>query len=1004
MVEHAIDTGNHAPIRQRQYRIPATVTGEVDKQVEDMLRNGIIEHSQSPWASPMMIVKQNTRDGKVKFRFVIDMRKLNEVTVKDAYPLPRIDQTLDALGGSSYLSVIDAARGYYQVPLKEKDREKTAFVANNRLYQFRVMSLGLSNAPSTYSRLMDLVLSGLTYKYCLVYLDDTIIYSKSFEEHLEHLDEVFNRFINAKLKLKPEKCTFAADKVSYLGFIVTTKGIRPDASKVEVIKDMPFPKSAKEMVRFLGAVNFYRDFIPHFSDIASILYKMSQSEKKFKSRKNSTKAHESFEKLKTALVSSPLLAFPDFKLPFTIPCDASNVALGAVIGQLVNQKFHPVMYGSRHLTAAESRYSTTERELLAIVWAAKRFNAYIYGRHVTFITDHQPLVTMRSLKEPMGRIGRLFYKIQDLDYDLIYQPGSSNYTADMLSRPGVAVNSIELRVESCVNWSLEQSLDPKIRALKLFLEGKLLETAPGSLESSVELPQDVQVEWGRFVSHLCLQNDIVLLMDGEHTKIVVPQQLIPVLLKVHHDLSLAGHRDFEKTYDGITAKYFWIKMHLDVKAYCSSCHLCQTKKYINQSFRAPMKPIIVNQPWELIGIDGTGPLPITPDNNRYILVVVDHFSKFCIAKAVPDLTAISTAKFVFDDVICKFGMPRSLISDHGKNFKSVLFAQLCNLCQIKTCNSTFYHPEGNGLVERMNKTLKQILTMYVNASHSNWDVHLQAAVSAYNTSLHKSIGCSPYEVVFGRKAINLADVILSRPVNVVEKPVVQYLVDLKQRVKVIHENVDFKKCAAQACQKEYYDRFIKASVCFKPGDLVRLVNERSVVGQSKSFKERAVGPFKVVKQFNDVNYTIISLDTNKVQNVHYNRLRPYHARARVVQQQHPFDFCCTKPPSGLAEQTTVIDMFMVSQFLQAIRSNTDPTGAPVVQVVAVEAVGNVGTEVTASDSEVMQVNDDKQACPVCKKLFARVNIHISKAKDERHIRFRQDRIREEEELVRSNDT
>ena len=224
LIEHRIDTGNHPPIRQRQYRIPATVNDEVDRQVQEMLRNNIIEESSSPWTSPMMIVKQKARDGKVKFRFVIDMRKLNDITIKDAFPLPRIDQTLDALGGAVYLSVVDAARGFFQVPLNERDREKTAFVANNKLYQFRVMSLGLANAPSTYSRLMDLVLNGLTYRYCLVYLDDTIIYSKSFDEHLKHLVEIFDRFINAKLKLKPGKCTFAADEVPYLGFIVTTTG------------------------------------------------------------------------------------------------------------------------------------------------------------------------------------------------------------------------------------------------------------------------------------------------------------------------------------------------------------------------------------------------------------------------------------------------------------------------------------------------------------------------------------------------------------------------------------------------------------------------------------------------------------------------------------------------------------------------------------------------------------------------------------------------------------
>jgi hypothetical protein len=286
----------------------------------------------------MMIVKQKTREGKDKFRFVIDMRKLNEITKKDSYPLPRIDQTLDALGGAKFLSVVDAARGYFQVPLKKADRVKTAFVANNKLYQFRVMTLGLTDAPSTYTRLMSLVLNGITYKYCLVYLDDTIIFSKTFDEHLAHVSEVLDRFISAGLKLKPHKCTFYADEVGYLGFLVSTDRIRPDPSKVEAIQNMSFSKSAREMVRFLGGVNFYRDFIPRFSGTASVLYKMSQSERKFKHllKTSSTQVHSTFEQLKTTFMTASVLVFPNFDLPFIVQCDASNVALGAVIGQILS--------------------------------------------------------------------------------------------------------------------------------------------------------------------------------------------------------------------------------------------------------------------------------------------------------------------------------------------------------------------------------------------------------------------------------------------------------------------------------------------------------------------------------------------------------------------------------------------------------------------------------------------------------------------------------------------
>ena len=762
------------------------------------------------------------------------------------------------------------------------------------------------------------------------------------------------------------------------------------------------------MVRFLGGVNFYRDFVPRFSFIASILYKMSQSEKKFKSKSSSNAANEAFEKLKTALTSAPLLAYPDFSLPFTIQCDTSNIAIGAVIGQIINNQFRPVMYGSRYLTSAESRYSATERELLAIVWAAKRFNPYIYGRHVTIVTDHQPLVTMKSLKDPMGRIGRLFHKIQDLDYDLIYQPGSSNYTADLLSRPSIEANSIELRVESCINWPLEQSLDAAVRMAKQRVVNN---------SSNDDSPQECKSEWDKILQKLCVENDILLYTSDDIARVVVPKQMTPIVLKVHHDLSLAGHRDFEKTYKSISSRYFWFGMHGDVKNYCSSCHLCQTKKHINQSSRAPLKPITVNQTWELIGIDGTGPLPVTPNNNRYILDAVDYFSKFCVAKAVADLTAITTAQFLFDEIVCRFGMPKSLISDHGKNFKSILFAQLCNLCQIKTCNSTFYHPEGNGLVERMNKTIKQILTMYVNASHSNWDTHLQAAVSAYNTAIQDSIQCSPYEVVFGRKPSILADIVLSRPVQVDPKPLAQYLSDIKQSIKETSHHVGEQIAKAQSRQKEYYDRFVKSSHRFKPGDLVRLVNERSLLGQSKSFRIRACGPFKILKQFNDVNFTILSLENNKTQDVHYNRLLPYRARVNSKENEQVHLRSSGRRKPAQVEKYEV-DTLIFSQFLLAIQSRWNSVNENASGNVSVE--DNVDYQEEAKDTSLesllsqesnQQIEDvesddsdsleipEKQACPVCKKLFINVNIHIGKSKDEQHIHHKQNLVRERNELL-----
>ena len=747
------------------------------------------------------------------------------------------------------------------------------------------MCLGLCNAPSTFSRLMNLVLHGLTYVYCLVYLDDTIIYSMNFEDHLKHINEILDRLIKAKLKLNPNKCVFAADEVQYLGYIVTTEGIKPDPDKIKAINEIKFPKNPKEMIRFLGGVNFYRDFIKKFSFTASILYKMSQSIQKFKAKLKCKEVYEAFDILKTTLMSEPILCYPNFKLPFVIQTDASSVAIGGVIGQVTDSKFKPIKYCSRHLTATESRYSTTERELLAVVWSYKRCKEYVYGRHVSFVVDHEPLVTMKKLKEPMGRIGNLLLKLQDCDYDIYYQPGALNFIPDLLSRPSVdvitEVNNTEIQFDSCVNWIAEQNVDDQCVQLK-----KILNNISEGTMKDIQTWQDLAkpAEWFKVRTNLLLENGILLFNDSNTRKIVVPKQVISLVLNFCHDIPLAGHRDFEKTFETISKRFFWLCMHRDIKNYCASCHLCQTKKYLNKVNKAPLKPIVVREAWSLIGIDTVGAFKVTIRGNRYILMAVDYFTKFCVARAVKDFTAASTALFLFEDIVCKFGLPKGIMSDKGVNFKSNMLDQLCKLLSIKKANSTFYHAEGNGMVERTVKSVKQIVTMYVNVEHSNWDEFLQPSISAYNTTVHSSLKLSPYEALFAKSPTILAEVMLAVPVDTNQNEITQYVKDLKRNASEINRKVNNNLDLAREKQKKYYDQSVKANRNFTIGDNVLLINERDKTGESKAFKERALGPFKVLNTFNnDLDYTVQNVKDKKVQTAHYNRLIPYRLREAAIE-------------------------------------------------------------------------------------------------------------------------
>ena len=338
-----------------------------------MVKHNIVHPSTSPWSSPVVMVRKKDNT----WRFCVDYRKLNSVTHHDAYPLPRIDSTLDSLSGATYFTTLDLMSGYWQVALEEQDKEKTAFSTAQGLFEFNVMPFGLTNAPATFQRLMECVLAGLTEEQCLIYLDDIIIFSSSFQQHLQHLTNVFQALCNAGLQLKLTKCHFAQREVNYLGHIVSQEGIRPATNKVEAVSEYPTPKTVKEVKQFLGLTNYYHRFILGYAKIAEPLYKLL--------RKPNNKFHWdpscqlAFDRLKQMLTTPPILAYSDFKSPFILYTDALDTAIGGVLGQIHNDQEVVICYWSRQLTKSERKYSTVEREALAAVSAIKEFYPYLYG-------------------------------------------------------------------------------------------------------------------------------------------------------------------------------------------------------------------------------------------------------------------------------------------------------------------------------------------------------------------------------------------------------------------------------------------------------------------------------------------------------------------------------------------------------------------------------------------------------------------------------------------------
>ena len=427
LVKHTIDTGNAKPIKIPPRRVPQKQKQTIEEEINKLLDKDIIEPSLSPWSSPISLVTK--KDGSI--RFCIDYRRLNAVTVKDAYPLPRIDDSLDALSGSKWFSTLDLVSGYWQAEIVESDRPKTAFSSHKRLFQFKVLSFGLSNAPAVFERLIEPVLRGLTWEKCLCYLDDVIVFGKTFEEALKNHRIIFQRLRTANLKLKPSKCSLFQTEVSFLGHVVSKAGISCDPNKIESVQNWPVPTNVSEVKRFLGLVGYYRRFVKDFSTIAYPLTELTHKSKSFVWTQDCQIA---FETLRSSSITDPILSYPTENGEFILDTDASLHGISAVLSQSQYGEEKVMAYASRTLSKSEQRYCTTYRELLAVVTFIKQFRHYLWERRFTVRSDHSSLKWIQNFKSPEGMIARWLSVLSTYDFTIDYRRGSAHNNADALSR------------------------------------------------------------------------------------------------------------------------------------------------------------------------------------------------------------------------------------------------------------------------------------------------------------------------------------------------------------------------------------------------------------------------------------------------------------------------------------------------------------------------------------------------------------------------------------------
>ena len=429
LVEYRIHTDSAPPLRLPAYRLPYAYRDRVKKELDDMLKLGIIEPSASEWASPMVVVAKKDR----ALRICVDFRRLNAISKYDAYPMQRIDELVDKLGKARFVTTVDLTKGYWQVPIAEEDKPKTAFTTPFGLFQFTVMPFGLQGAPSTFQRMMDTLIRGME-GYASAYIDDVAVYSSCWREHIDHLRNLFLRLRRANLKVKPSKCQCAMFECVYLWHVVGKGTVRLESSKIEAIKRMPVPRTKKGVRQFLGLAGYYRRFIRDFATIATPLTELTRKSAP-QEVKWSLQAQEAFDTLKAKIASSPVLMCPDMSRMFTLQTDTSDYGIGAVLSQTGEDgEEHPVAFFSQKLLPRERRYSTIEKECLAIRMGTQAFRVYLIGKPFVVQTDHRALEWLYKMKDTTSRLTRWSLALQPFQFTVRYRRGQANANADALSR------------------------------------------------------------------------------------------------------------------------------------------------------------------------------------------------------------------------------------------------------------------------------------------------------------------------------------------------------------------------------------------------------------------------------------------------------------------------------------------------------------------------------------------------------------------------------------------
>ena len=882
------------------------------KYVDDHLAKGFVRPSTSSAASPVILVKKPGGG----LRFCVDYRALNAITIKNRYPIPRVKETLDRLCKAKYYTKLDIIAAFNAVRIKKGHEWLTAFTTRYGQFEYLVMPFGLCNAPSTFQKHINNALQNILDIYCTAYLDDILIYSETRQQHRQHVREVLKRLRKAKLHVDIDKCEFETDKVKYLGLIVTTdEGIQMDPEKIRTMQEWPVPRTVKDVLAFLGFANFYRRMVRNFGKIALPLTELTRNQDKEKTAKArlplnwTASCQRSFQALKDAFASDPIVQHFDYEKESHVEVDASDGVLGGILSQQDKDgNLKPVAYFSKRMSPAECNYEIYDKELLAIVRAFEEWRPELASTDpthpVNVLSDHRSLEYFMTTKELNRRQARWSEFLSEFQFKITYRPGKQGTKPDALTRRAgegptskneqVLLKPVNLgqgvlpaaQTTHCAQLAamvVEEELDLEDMITNAYDNDALVNSVMTALRNNEKAPSKFKdkLQLAGVSLSQCEIRGERLYFDN---RLWIPEDddLILAVIKAHHDAPGAGHPGRERTFQLLKANYFWPGMMTSVRQFTRTCHTCRRSKAFRNAYSGSLHQLNVpDDPFRHIAVDFVVDLPpsVADDGVEYrnILTITDRLTKLRHYVPCNDMDAISTAKMFYRHVYARFGIPETVVSDRGTQFTSLFMKRLYERLQIKRSLSTAFHPESDGQSENSNQIMEQYLRAYTNWLQTDWAEWLPAAEFAANNHVSETTKVTPFYAAYGFHPRWGVEPPSPLPPTVARAKLEADSADkFAQRMEELHEHLKTQMTYAQGCYEQAVAKTRSPAPRYSIGDKVWL-DARHVKTErpSKKLDHKNLGPYAIVEQIHPNAYRLKLDEQMRIHDVfHTSLLRP----------------------------------------------------------------------------------------------------------------------------------